>query len=358
MFSTKNFEWSIFLASILILFLGSVTIYSVNLQFFQPHLLYLVFGILVYFFLSFFDYRVLEKFGNFFYFLAVFSLLTPFFAGVLSRGAVRWAEIGGITFQPSEFSKPLLIIFFSKFWEKREFNFKNLFLYLFYFSIPFFLIFFQPDLGSSLVVLAIAFGLIFFTTIKTKNFFLIIFSFLLTLPLAFNFLHDYQKERIIHFLNPWLDPLGSGYNVIQSITSVGSGKLTGKGFGKGTQSKLAFLPERHTDFIFASFSEEFGFFGSAFLVFLYFIIFKKILFVVKNTEDIFGSLICLGVFFMIFFQFFVNIGMNIGLLPITGITLPLFSYGGSSLISTLACLGLVQSVSRLNKKYELGFEFK
>jgi len=176
------------------------------------------------------------------------------------------------------------------------------------------------------------------------------FLFILLAPFGFMILKDYQKERIKHFLNPFADPLGAGYNIIQSIITVGSGGLFGKGFGAGTQSHLAFLPERHTDFIFASFAEEFGFLGSLLVVLLYFFLLQKILKIAKTSRDDFGSYLSYGILFIISFQTFVNIGMNIGILPITGVTLPLFSYGGSSLISTMICLGLIEGVSQLGYK--------
>jgi len=350
MFSLKNFDWLNFLVLILILSLGTVTVLSVNPQLFTTQITYVILGILVYLFLSSLDFRIFEGLGNFFYLMSILILIAPLFWGIVSRGAVRWIQIGGITFQPSEFAKPLLIIFFAKYWLSKNFNFKNLVAYFGYLFFPLFLIFRQPDLGSTLVVLVIALGIMFFTEINWKQIIVLALFFLLAVPFSVQFLKDYQKQRIVHFLNPWADPLGAGYNVIQSVISIGSGGLTGKGFGKGTQSHLAFLPERHTDFIFASFAEEFGFLGSVGLILLYFLLLRRILQRSLALKDIFNLRISLGVFFLIFFQVLVNIGMNLGVLPITGITLPLFSYGGSSLVSTMICLGLTESVFRLTEE--------
>jgi len=346
----RNFDWLLFLVIILILSLGTITIFSVNPLVFQTHLIYVFIAIFVFFLFSSLDFLIFEKLATLFYFLSLFLLLIPPFFGIFSRGAVRWIQIGGVTFQPSEFAKPFLVIFSARFWLKKGFSFKRLIVYFSLIFVPFILIVLQPDLGSSLVILGLALGMILLTNINLKEILGSSFLFILLAPFGFMILKDYQKERIKHFLNPFADPLGAGYNIIQSIITVGSGGLFGKGFGAGTQSHLAFLPERHTDFIFASFAEEFGFLGSLLVVLLYFFLLQKILKIAKTSRDDFGSYLSYGILFIISFQTFVNIGMNIGILPITGVTLPLFSYGGSSLISTMICLGLIEGVSQLGYK--------
>lgn len=350
MFSLRNFDWLNFLVLILILSLGTITILSVNPQLFANQLVYAIISILVYLIISSLDFRIFEGLANFFYLLTIFILMTPIFVGVFSRGAVRWIQIGGITFQPSEFAKPMLIIFFAKFWLSQKFNFKNLIVFLILLSVPVFLIFYQPDLGSSLVVLSFALGMLFMTQVTGKQIVLLTLIFIFVIPFGWFLLKNYQRQRIEHFLNPWKDPLGAGYNLIQAQITIGSGGFKGKGFGKGTQSHLAFLPERHTDFVFASFAEEFGFIGSASLLFLYFLVLKKILLVGSQSQDKFTAFLASGIFSFLLFQIIVNVGMNIGLLPITGITLPLFSYGGSSLMSTMVCLGLVESIFETSQK--------
>lgn len=351
MFSLHNFDWAIFLIIILILSLGTVTILSVNAQLFSTQIVYVLISIVVFFLFSSSDFRIFESLAELLYLVSVFLLVIPIFFGVFSRGAIRWIQIGGLRLQPSELAKPLLIIFSAKFWAVRKFNFKNFFLYLAFISLPFLLVFMQPDLGSCLAILSIAIGIIFISDINWKqlmSLFLIVFFFL---PLSWPLLKDYQKERIEHFVNPNLEPLGRGYNVLQSIITIGSGGLLGKGFGQGTQSHLAFLPERHTDFLFASFAEEFGFLGILILLFLYFNLLTKLIKSAKIAKYKFGQNIIVGIFSFIFFQTFINIGMNLGILPVTGITLPLFSYGGSSLISTMVCLGLFESVCRFKHKF-------
>lgn len=354
MSSLKNFDWILFLIVFLILCLGAVTIFSVNPFLFKTQLIYAFFSLGIFFLISSLDFRILMNLSGVFYFITIFLLLLPPFFGVLSRGAVRWIQIGGLTLQPSEIVKPFLIIFFSKFWF-RKFNLKNFLSFLFYLLIPTILIFYQPDLGSALVVLSIGLGILFSLDINFKQILILIFEIILIFPLACFFLKDYQRLRLIHFLNPYSDPLGAGYNLIQSIVAVGSGRLKGRGFGRGTQSHLAFLPERHTDFIFASYAEEFGFLGSGLLIFLYFLLLRRILKIAYSTKDEFGYRMVIGVFSFFFFQTGVNIGMNLGILPIAGITLPLFSFGGSSLFSTMISLGLVEGlvISSLSRKAEV-----
>ena len=350
MFSLKNLDWGFFLEIVLILFLGSATILSLNSVPWLTQASYLFLAILIYFLAAGLDFSGFSSFGWIFYLASLVLLFAPLFFGVFSRGATRWLQIGEKTFQPSEIAKPLLIIFFSHYWTNKKFNLKSLATFLLLLFSPLLLIFLQPDLGSTLVVMAIVLGILLISEVSLRQILGLGLIILILAPLGWFFLKDYQKLRIRHFLDPWSDPLGAGYNLIQSITAVGSGGLMGKGLGKGTQSQLAFLPERHTDFAFASFAEEFGFLGSLALLFLYFLILRNILLISQRQKDKFAMGICLGIFSMIFFQAAVNIGMNLGILPITGITLPLFSYGGSSLVSTMFCLGLVNSLSKSLKK--------
>lgn len=353
MISIKNFDWWWLGLFILIILLGSVAILSVNPIVFPDHLFFVLISILVFLILSFTDLKIIENFSLYFYPLTLLLLLLPIFLGIFSRGAVRWVQIGSYTFQPSEFCKPLLAMFFAKYWVLKEFNLKTLIKYLFLLFIPVILIFRQPDLGSSLVVFVLGLGVLFFSKINWSQLLILGLILLAFLPPGWFFLKDYQKVRLVHFFNPSSDPLGAGYNITQATIAIGSGKLTGKGLGKGTQSHLAFLPERHTDFIFASFAEEFGLIGSFSLLTLYSLLLSRLLKIARESLDPFLATFCFGIFFFVFFQIFVNIGMNLGLLPITGITLPLFSYGGSSLISTAICLGLIGNVTRMTRKSPL-----
>lgn len=350
----RSFDWLILLPTLIISFLGLLIIFSINPEFLKNQFIFLVLGLIFYFFLANFDYKIWENFSLVFFFLSVSLLLLTFILGKVTRGSIRWIQIGSLSFQPSEFVKPLLILCFASYASKLDFSkIKDVFVFLVLLLIPNFLIFKQPDLGNSLVVFVIWLGIIVGRGIKIIYGLLgLIVAFLLC-PLIWHLLKPYQKQRIITFINPDFDPLGSGYHLLQAITTVGSGQLFGRGLGGGTQSQLKFLPESHTDFIFASFAEELGFLGASLLFLSYFILLLRILVYAQRSSDRFGSLICIGVFSMIFFQTFVNIGMNLGIVPITGITLPLLSSGGSSLVATLISLGLVQSISHSLKREEV-----
>jgi rod shape determining protein RodA len=213
-------------------------------------------------------------------------------------------------------------------------------------AIPALLIFKQPDLGSTLVVAAFWWAIFFAADLPLKYFIGTTVAALASLPLVWRFLAEYQKQRITAFLNPYADPRGSGYHLLQSIIAVGSGGFFGRGLGRGIQSQLRFLPESNTDFIFASLAEELGLAGSALLLIAYFLLLKRLLFIARQAPDNFSQLLTVGVFAMMLFQLLVNIGMNLGILPITGITLPLVSSGGSSLLATMISLGLVHNISR------------
>jgi len=281
-------------------------------------------------------------------------LVLPFVFGQVTRGAVRWIQIGQFTFQPSEIVKPLLVLFLAGFYTRYKIQDTRYKILSFALFLPVILLIFkQPDLGSSLVVLAIWVGILFAVGLNFKLFAVCCLLFAVCSPLVWRFLKDYQRARVLSFLNPYSDPLGTGYNVIQAVISVGSGKFFGRGLGRGTQSHLYFLPERHSDFIFASLAEELGFLGASLLLVFYFLLLFQILKIAKNAADDFGFLIVTGVFSHLSFQILVNIGMNLGLLPITGITLPLVSTGGSSLLATMVSLGLVENVGRSRRLEEV-----
>jgi len=225
-------------------------------------------------------------------------------------------------------------------------------------ALPIFLIFRQPDLGTTLVILAVWLGMILAQGLELKFLLSLLILSAVGLPFSWLFLKDYQKLRILTFLNPESDPLGAGYNLIQAMIAVGAGGIFGRGLGRGTQSQLAFLPEARTDFIFASLAEELGLFGSLILLLLFLFLSLRILKAAREAPDDFGYYLCAGVFSLLTFQVFVNVGVNIGILPITGITLPLVSQGGSSVLAVMTCLGLVESVARARKKKEEILEIK
>lgn len=262
-------------------------------------------------------------------------------------------EIGTFRLQLSEILKPFLILTFAGFLRlSPSIGLNRLASILILASIPLFLIFKQPDLGNTIIFLLILTSLLF---IGGLRWFLMLGLLIVSsgaIPLLGRFLKDYQRERITSFLNPQSDPLGTGYHLIQAMVTVGSGQIFGRGLGLGTQSHLQFLPEQHTDFIFASLSEELGFLGAVLLIVLYGLLLWKILNIAKNSKDPFGILISAGIFAMLLAQIGINIGMNVGLLPITGVTLPLISYGGSSIISTMISLGVIESIAKGKKREE------
>lgn len=279
-------------------------------------------------------------------------LLLPFGFGAVTRGAIRWIPLGPFSLQPSELVKPLLIIVFSRFLTGPGIRLtaKNFAVYLLLLLLPFGLIFQQPDLGTSLVVAAIWLGLLFSRKIKFGRAAVFALAIVLAGAGGISRLQPYQRQRLTSFINPYADPGGSGYQVIQSLIAAGSGGLAGRGLGRGSQSQLRFLPEKQTDFIFAATAEELGFFGAAVVVTAYWWLGHRLLLVAGGTGDEFGRLLVIGVLVMIWFQGGVAMAMNLGLLPITGITLPFVSSGGSSMLSSFACLGLAASVWKFSRQ--------
>ncbi|MGB9706816.1 MAG: rod shape-determining protein RodA [Microgenomates group bacterium] len=342
----SSFDWILFLT-----FLG-ITIFSLILNYFlSPNsffqqIFYVFLGLIFFFLFSRIDFRIWEKLGLLGFLGSIVFLLTPFVFGTITRGALRWIRIGPFTLQPSELVKPFLIIFFASFFSSRKtLNFRIVFFGLLFLLIPFLLIFFQPDLGSSLVVGVTWVGILFAAGVPFEIILGGVGVGAVFLPLAWMFfLKEYQRQRILSFLDPWTDPLGKGYNLIQSTVAVGAGQFFGRGLGRGTQSGLQFLPERHTDFIFASFAEDFGFLGVLVLLLLFGVLLWRILEIGRKAASSFAFLFCVGVFSLIFIQSFINIGMNLGLLPIAGVPLPLFSYGGSSFLATMMSLGIVENI--------------
>lgn len=346
-----NLDWFLMLPILIISFFGLLVIFSINSSFLLSQIIFLFIGLGLYFLLANFDYRIFKRFFLVFYVLSLILLLFTFILGQATRGSIRWIRIGQLTFQSSELIKPLLILAFASLALKKNLSkIKNVLILSVLFFIPVFLIFKQPDLGNGLVIFVIGLAIIFAAGIKLFYLVLGFLGLVFLWPLFWKTLKPYQQQRIISFVDPNFDPLGTGYQLLQSVITIGSGGILGRGLGEGTQSQLKFLPETHSDFIFASFAEELGFIGSSLLLLAYFILLYRILIYAKKAKDNFGYLICIGVFFMIFFQAAVNIAMNLGLLPITGITLPLFSAGGSSLIATLISLGIVQNVGQFLKK--------
>jgi rod shape determining protein RodA len=351
-FEYKYFDLILFGSSTTLLFLGLLMIYSSTLN--TPGNLLLkqsisaIIGFALMFVATFFDYRNLKRVTGILYLLILGALAFVLVFGENIRGSVRWIDLGFTTFQPSEFTKLIMVVVMAKFLDKegeKLKSFKYVLISAFYVFLPLIMILIEPDLGSSLVLFFTWFAMLMFSRISKKQILiLIVCAIILAVGVWFFGLEDYQHQRIFTFLNPNADPQGEGYNVIQSIVAVGSGGLFGRGVGRGYQSQLKFLPERQTDFIFASTAEELGLLGTSVILILYIFLLRRTIVIARNSRDNFGRYLSLGIFFMLFFQILVNIGMNIGLMPVTGIPLPLLSYGGTSLITVFLSLGLLQSV--------------
>ena len=291
------------------------------------------------------------------YFLSIFLLLLVAIIGHKSMGATRWINFGFIRIQPSEFMKIGLILALARYFfqcsQEDINNNKKLLIPILIFIIPFLLILKQPNLGTALILAAITISILFFVGVAIKKFIIFFILILLSIPFTWKFiLHDYQKQRIITFINPDSDPLNSGYNIMQSKIAIGSGGIWGKGFLKGTQGQLEFLPEKHTDFIFTILCEEFGFISSLTVILLFLTVFIMMIYIITKCKHTFGRVIVSGIFINLFCHFFINIGMITGILPVVGTPLPLFSYGGSITATTLISLGFVLNVD-LNKETEI-----
>lgn len=296
------------------------------------------------------DAAVYKTFAPIGYLISIVLLIVTFVFGFSVRGSTRWIPLGSFQLQAGEFAKPLLVLAFAYFLKRfPPRTLKNVLINSVLFAIPVMLIFAQPDLGTALVVSSIWLAQIFVAGVSYWIIGAAVAAGLVFAEYVPRFLHDYQLRRLETFIDPATDPLGAGYNVIQSIIAVGSGGILGKGLGHGTQSHLRFLPERHTDFIFASLAEELGLIGSFLVIFCLGGLLYRLLTLATRTRSPSSRLIYVGIFSYLSFQTFVNIGMNIGLAPVTGVTLPLISYGGSSILATAITLGIAASLARSDK---------
>jgi rod shape determining protein RodA len=381
----RRFDYALVLATLALIGLGLVMIYSATLpspgQLAKPlsvdspvvrQAIFALLGLLGMMLLSAVDYRFLEEvffrtrasresvqgaslgqrvlasFLHPFYLLNIGLLVTVLVLGRVTLGSQRWISVG-IDLQPSELAKLLIIITLAKFLSDQEEDIKHLrtvLISLIHVAIPIVLVYLQPDLGTSIVLGLIWLGMVVMAGSRLRHLILMAIPALLAAPLAWLYLlQAYQRERVMVFLNPYLDPLGAGYNPIQSLVSVGSGGLFGKGLAAGTQSQLHFLRIQHTDYIFSVLGEEIGFVGALAFFALLVIVLLRAVRIASECPDVFGQLIACGVAVMLFSQSFINVGMNTGLLPVTGIPLPFISSGGSSLLTILLAEGLLQSIA-------------
>ncbi|NMC32058.1 MAG: rod shape-determining protein RodA [Veillonellaceae bacterium] len=300
-----------------------------------------------------FDYRILDSLGNVLYGINLLMLVAVMFVGQSALGAQRWIQLGPITLQPSEFAKLIMIISLAHLLDAREDRMKSVWDLLpvaAFVVVPFLLVLKQPDLGTSLVFLAILLGMVFVAGIDGKLLLKIMGAGAACLPVFWLFLKDYQKSRLTVFLDPNVDPLGAGYHIIQSKIAIGSGQLFGKGLFNGTQSQLNFLPENHTDFIFAVIGEELGFVGAVAILLLYMLLLYRGVQTAKHARDKFGTLLAAGITSMMAFHVLVNVGMTIGIMPVTGIPLPFMSYGVSALTTNLVSIGILLNIQSRRQK--------
>ncbi len=355
----KKFEFLLVLSALALLVIGVMAVYSATYtrttSFYQKQIIFSIVGIILFCVFSSIDYRIYSKYSKLIYIFNVLFLLSVFFLGSVRYGAQRWIVVGPINIQPSELAKLFVVLTFSDLlirnYQDTFRGFKDLIFTVLHIIPIFLLVAAQPDLGTGVVILFTYIVLIFMNGIDYKTFFTTGVIGVACMPLVYFFaLRPYQRQRVITFLNPEADLLGSGWNIIQSKIAVGSGQMFGKGYLEGTQDKLRFLPESQTDFIFAVISEEFGFVGSLTIISLYLVLIFTILKIGQKTEDRYGQLICYGIASIIFFHTLVNIGMVIGVMPAKGLPLLLLSYGGSSLLFVFIMLGIVQSVKIYGNK--------
>ncbi len=348
-----SIDLSLLIPVLVLVALGISGIFSLSVDLFRSQLIFLLISLIVFFFFSQINFRNIKNYSLPIYLLSVILLVVVLVVGIESRGTVRWIDFFGFRIQFSEILKPFLVLSFASFLaEKENYNFKFFVVVLFLIAPIFLLIFFQPDLGNALIYL-ITLLLVLFSFGFPLSYFLALFFFgALFLPVFWNFLRGYQKQRILTFLELKIDPLGFSYNAIQSIIAVGSGMLLGRGFGQGTQSSLRFLPERHTDFIFATLSEELGFIGGVLIITTFMFLLYRILVLFKEAKEKFVKIFAMSSFFLLTVEFFVNAGMNMGLVPIVGVSLPFVSYGGSSLLSNFILIGFLSSMKRYTDRKE------
>lgn len=346
---TFNIDWIDVLVLGCLGVFGLFILLSISKDLFTQQLLYLCGAIFLLLFSSNIDAVLMWWFAPFGYVLALAFLALSYFGPVI-RGATRWIVVAGIQLQPSELAKPLFLLAFAWFMAKYPpRNIRNMLMHAGFFLVPFLLVFKQPDLGSSLVYASFWLAMLLASGFPIRVFAGLLLVIGLLAPAAWGSLHQYQQARVLTFLNPDLDPKGAGYNALQSMIAVGSGQIAGRGLGRGTQSHLRFLPEYHTDFIFATLVEEFGFIGGFLLLLGYATLLWRIIFpLIRGTvNEIFPFVYSVGLFAMLLSQIFINTGMNMGIIPITGITLPFVSYGGSSIISISIAFGILWVLRRM-----------
>jgi rod shape determining protein RodA len=353
-----HLDWYLIINGLAILLVGLINLISATrsieagpYMLFIKQLVAVLIGAILIAVVTAYDYRLIAGYSKYWYVGALVLIVIVFLVGSEGGGARRWLTIFGVPFQPSELMKPIMILLLSNMLYQRKrdnepLGIRDILLPLAYIIVPFLLILKQPDLGTALVIVITCFCVLWFVGLKKSTYAILITGTLACMPILWMFvMKPYQKMRILSLIHPELDPSGYGYHSAQAKIAVGSGGLFGKGYLNGTQHKLHFIPEHHTDFIFTVFGEEWGFVGSIVLFILFLSFIHRCLTISKNTSDDLGSILTFGIASIVFVQFTVNILMAINLAPVVGIPLPLISYGGSSMISTLLAIGLLLNVN-------------
>jgi rod shape determining protein RodA len=352
----QNIDWPLVLLVFFLIVIGVVNLYSATYQveeekggtIYLKQIYWAAFGFFLILIILFFDYHLLLPIAYPLYWVSISLLLGVLFFGRSISGSQRWLALGSFSFQPSELVKIALILALAKYFFINEFNrrysFRDLYIPAGMVLLPALLIMKQPDLGTALLLLFLGLSIFLFIGIEWKTLVVSLGGSALLLPLSWFLLKDYQKKRLLIFIQPESDPLGAGYHIIQSKIAVGSGAFWGKGFLKGTQGQLRFLPEQHTDFAFSVLSEEWGFVGSLVVVTLFLLLILSALNIARQSKDRFGLILALGIGALFFWQSLVNLGMVVGLVPVVGVPLPFISYGGSSIIACLIGIGLLLNI--------------
>ena len=352
----SKLNFLIVISLILLGLVGVASLYSAAGGNWDPwaknHLIRLIFGIFLMLILAFLPHRIFLKLSIISFIIGILSLILVKFIG--TGNVQRWITIGGINFQPSEAMKLALILILARYFDhisRIELDkLKTYFLPIILIFLPGFLVISQPDLGTGLTIIVLGLAILFFVGISMKFIILCFILLASSIPFIWNQLYDYQKDRILVFLNPEIDSLGSGYQIIQSKIAIGSGGFFGKGYLLGSQSRLNYLPEKHTDFIFTLISEELGFLGSISIILIFCILITSIMKISFRVKSLFSKIVTFGIGFLLFLYLSLNIGMVCGLLPVVGAPLPLISYGGTSLLTVLIALGIVLSIDIHDKE--------
>ncbi len=365
----ERFDWILLLAVIVLLALGLASIWSVALSREPPDLFLVrkqmaaaILGLVLIFFLTLANYRLLKNYALLLGLISIILLGAVLFLGRPIRGTTAWFSFAGWNFQPVELAKFSLVVFLAKYLEdhpRASFLWREFLISSLASGGLIFLVLLEPDLGSALILAAVWLGLLAFARIRLQYLFsLILTGCLLALAAWFFILAPYQKDRIQTFLDPGHDPLGRGYNVEQAIIAVGSGGVWGRGLGFGSQTQLRFLPESQTDFIFAVMAEQFGLVGVMMTLFFFGLIFYRLLCLAREAADDFSAFLSLGILLILVIQFVINVGMNLGLLPVAGLGLPFVSYGGSALVVFLLMIGVAESIAvrrpLIGKSFDVG----